>query len=113
MYKRQPVDSSNTFYFDSIPSKGTVNQKIKLYTVPDAQPKTYTLTVNFEYEDMEGNEYTAKELLGINVQQPTEIQVGDIFVPDTIEVGMPINLSFELYNIGKVAVSNLMISLEG
>ncbi len=108
-----PVDSSNTFYFDSIPSKGTVNQKIKLYTVPDAQPKTYTLTVNFEYEDMEGNEYTAKELLGINVQQPTEIQVGDIFVPDTIEVGMPINLSFELYNIGKVAVSNLMISLEG
>lgn len=108
-----PVDSSNTFYFDAIPAKGTVSKVLRLYTLPDAQPKTYTLTVNFEYEDDQGTEYTATELLGINVKQPTEISVGDIYVPESIEAGMPVYLSFELYNTGKVQVSNLMVNIEG
>lgn len=108
-----PVDSSNTFYFDSIPSKGTVQKKLRLFTVPDAQPKTYTLTVNFEYEDAEGNEFTATELLGINVEQPTKIETGDIFIPEMAEVGMPISVSFDIFNTGKVTVNNLMIKVEG
>ena len=35
-----PVNSSNTFYFDSIRPKGTVNKALRLYVVPEAQPKT-------------------------------------------------------------------------
>ncbi len=108
-----PVNSSNTFYFDSIAPKGTAQKTIRLYTVPDAQPKTYTLTVNFEYEDGNGREYTATELLGINVKQPTEIELGETYVPEMMEVGGYINVSFELYNTGKVTVNNLMIKLEG
>ena len=48
-----------------------------------AQPKTYTLTVNFEYEDAEGNEYTAQELLGINVEQVTELNMDEFAMPET------------------------------
>ena len=65
---------------------------MRLFTVPDAQPKTYTLTVNFEYEDEEGNEYTATELLGINVQQMTKVETSEIAMPPTAEVGMPVSL---------------------
>lgn len=108
-----PVDSSNTFYFDSIPSKGTVTKQMRLFTVPDAQPKTYTLTVNFEYEDEEGNEYTATELLGINVQQMTKVETSEIAMPPTAEVGMPVSLYFDLYNTGKVDLSNLKVVIEG
>lgn len=108
-----PVNSSNTFYFDSIGPKGIATKTIRLYTVPDAQPKTYTLTVNFEYEDANGKEYTATELLGINVKQPTEIELGETFIPESMEVGGYINVSFELYNTGNVTVNNLMIKLDG
>jgi hypothetical protein len=108
-----PVNSSNTFYFDSIGPKGTAEKTIRLYTVPDAQPKTYTLTVNFEYEDANGTEYTATELLGINVKQPTEIELGETYIPEMMEIGGYINVSFEFYNTGKVDVSNLMIRLDG
>ena len=108
-----PVDSSNTFYFDIIPPKKTVDKKMRLYVVPDAQPKTYTLTVNFEYEDEEGNEYTATELLGINVKQPTQIETGEIYIPETAEVGVPVPLTFEVYNTGKVKLNNFMIKIEG
>ncbi len=108
-----PVNSSNTFYFDRIPAKGTVDKSLRLYVVPDAQPKTYTLTVNFEYEDAKGTEYTAQELLGINVKQVTDLQVDDFSVPDMIEQFMPVSVAFSYYNTGKVTLNNLMIKVEG
>ena len=108
-----PVNSSNTFYFDSIPPKGTVEKSLKLYVVPDAQPKTYTLTVNFEYEDGKGNEYIAAELLGINVKQVTELQVDEFSVPEMVEQFQPVSVAFGYYNTGKVDLSNLMIRVEG
>ncbi len=108
-----PVDSSNTFYFDDIVPKGSVEKALRLYVVPDAQPKTYTLTVNFEYEDDEGNEYTSQELLGINVKQVTELDVDDYTLPEQVEMGMPVTINFNYYNTGKVTLNNLMIRIEG
>ncbi|WP_317855636.1 hypothetical protein [Chakrabartyella piscis] len=108
-----PVNSSNTFYFDEIPSRGTVDKSMRLYVVPEAQPKTYTLTVNFEYEDASGNEYTATELLGINVKQSTEIQMDDFAIPDMVEMYMPVNVSFGYYNTGRVTLNNVMVRVEG
>ncbi len=108
-----PVNSSNTFYFDSISPKGMVEKSLRLYVVPDAQPKTYTLTVNFEYEDGKGTEYTATELLGINVKQVTELQIDDFSVPEMVEQFQPVTVAFSYYNTGKVTLSNLMIKVEG
>lgn len=108
-----PVNSSNTFYFDDIVAKGKVDKALRLYVVPDAQPKTYTLTVNFEYEDDDGNEYTSQELLGINVKQVTQLDIDDYTLPQQIEMGMPITVNFSYYNTGKVTLNNLMIRIEG
>lgn len=108
-----PVESSNTFYFDAIGPKGTAQKQLRLYVVPEAQPKTYTLTVNFEYEDSAGKEFTAKELLGINVKQVTELQVDEFAIPDTVEMYSPITVSFGYYNTGKVTLSNVMVKVEG
>lgn len=108
-----PVNSSNTFYFDAIPPKGTAEKELRLYVVPNAQPKTYTLTVNFEYEDAEGKEYTATELLGINVEQVTELSMDEFALPEMVEQYMPVTVTFSYYNTGKVALSNLMFKVEG
>ncbi len=108
-----PVNSSNTYYFDAIAPKSTVDKELRLYVVPNAQPKTYTLTVNFEYEDAEGNEYTAKELLGINVKQTTELSIDEFVLPESVEQYAPITVSFSYYNTGKVALNNVMFKIEG
>ncbi len=108
-----PVNSSNTFYFDAIGPKATAQKQLRLYVVPGAQPKTYTLTVNFEYEDSAGKEYTATELLGINVKQVTEMQIDDFAMPDSVEMYSPVTVSFGYYNTGKVTLNNVMIKVEG
>ena len=60
-----PVDSSNTFYIDSISPKSTVTKTITLSADVTAAAKNYTMVANFEYEDWEGNEFTAQEQIGI------------------------------------------------
>ncbi len=108
-----PDNSSNTFYIDTIPPKGEVSHTFKMFAVPDAKPRTYTLKVNFEYEDNELNTFETTELVGINVKQSAGFDTSDIVFPEFAAVGEPLNIGFELYNTGKVTLSNFMIRAEG
>ena len=108
-----PVNSSNTFYIDSIPPKGRVEKNITMSTVPDAQAKTYTITANFEYEDTKGEEYTAIELIGVPVIQQSKLEVGELNIPPEAFVGESVPISAEFYNTGKVTLYNMMVKLEG
>ena len=108
-----PVGSSNTFYIDSISPKGRVDKTITMFTAPDAQAKTYTIVANFEYEDSEGQEFTATEFIGVPVIQQSKLDIGELNIPPEAFVGEPIPVSVEFYNTGKVTLYNMMVKLEG
>ncbi|MBU5486082.1 hypothetical protein KQI86_17310 [Clostridium sp. MSJ-11] len=108
-----PVESSNTFYIDEIPPKGRVEKNLKMFTVPDAKPKTYTMTAKFEYEDENGEKYEATELIGVPVVQQTKLEIGNIELPPEGYVGQPIPVMAQFYNKGKATLTNVMIKLEG
>ena len=108
-----PVDSSNTFYIDRIDPKGTVNEHIRLYTLPDASPKNYIIRVRFEYEDLDNNTYEAEESVGINVKQITRLDTSEMNIDQWGSLYQPMYVNFDLYNTGKVTLSNLMIKIEG
>lgn len=108
-----PVDSSNTFYIDSIPPKGRVEKTITMFTIPDAIAKTHTITANFEYEDSEGTELKDIELIGVPVVQNARLETGELsYFPEAM-VGEPVPVSLEFYNTGKVTLYNMMVKLEG
>ncbi|MDO5716885.1 MAG: CARDB domain-containing protein [Tissierellia bacterium] len=108
-----PVDSSNTFYIDTIPPKGSVEKEITLYTVPDAIAKTYTVTANFEYEDNENNEYKATEEIGIPVVQASKLEIGEMqIMPPQTYVGEGVSVAVDFYNTGKVTLYNMMVKFE-
>lgn len=108
-----PVNSSNTFFIDSIAPKGKVSKSLTMYTIPDAKQKTYTISANFEYEDGEGNEYKATELIGVPVTQQTNVETSEIAFPPEAYPGQPIPVSFDFYNTGKTLLRNFMIKLDG
>ena len=108
-----PVGSSNTFFIDSIKPKGTAARNIKMYTIPDAQPKYYNITANIEYQDDEGTEYKAEEMIGIPVIQQSKLDASEISLPPEIYIGQPSPISLQYYNKGKTKLSNLMIKVEG
>ncbi len=108
-----PVDSSNTFYIDSIAPKGRVTKRITMYTIPDAIAKTHTITASFEYEDNDGTPLDDKELIGVPVIQNARLETGEIGYYPEAYVGQPMPISLEFYNTGKVALYNMMVKLEG
>lgn len=108
-----PVNSSNTFYIDRIGANGTVNKHLKMYVVPDAEPKTYTVTVNFEYEDKDGKQISSKELVGIPVMQITKVETSDLSLPTSVMQNQEIPANFNLFNTGKAKAYNVIINAEG
>jgi hypothetical protein len=108
-----PVGSSNTFFVDAIKPKGTAIRGITMYTIPDAQPKYYNITANIEYQDDDGTEYKAEELVGIPVIQQSKLDASEIVLPSEAFIGQPIPVSLQYYNKGKTKLSNLMIKIEG
>ena len=108
-----PDNSSTTFFIDSIGPKQEMTHTFNLFAVPDAKPRSYTVNVNLEYEDDEANEYKSTELVGVNVKQKASLEIGEIVKTDLGSAGTPMNVNFQLYNTGKVTLSNLLIKLEG
>ncbi|MCK9444008.1 MAG: hypothetical protein M0Q14_05735 [Tissierellaceae bacterium] len=108
-----PVDSSNTFYIDSIPPKGRVEKSITMFTVPDALAKTHTILANFEYEDNEGNPLEDQERVGVPVVQQSKLETSELTIYPGAMIGQPMPVSLEFYNTGKVTLYNMMVKLEG
>ncbi len=82
--------------------------------------KTYNLNLTMEYEDGEGNAYDAQEQpfkeeesLGIPVSQPVRLESGDIMTPFEAFVGNPADIEVEFYNMGRSAMYNMFVKLEG
>ena len=108
-----PVNSSNTFYVDSIPPKSTVVKTMEFYVLPDAAPKNYTIDVSMDYEDRENNPYETKDIIGINVKQTLNLEVGEITVDEMGSIGAPVYINFQFFNTGKVKLSNMKVDIEG
>ena len=108
-----PVGRSSTFFIDTIAPKDEVQEHIRFYTLPDAPPRNYIIIVNFEYEDEDHNPFEARESIGINVKQVTKLDISEVYIPDSNPTYQPIYMNFELYNTGRVTLSNLMIKIEG
>ncbi len=108
-----PVDGSNTFYITKIAPGATALQKFRMYAIPDADPRTYTITVHFKYQDGEYNEYEEEEMIGITVKQTTKLDTGNIMVPTEGFMFTPINVMFNLMNTGKTELNNLSCEIKG
>ncbi|MCL6605585.1 MAG: hypothetical protein K6T94_22195 [Paenibacillus sp.] len=107
------VDGSNTFYFESIPTRTAVEETLKIRAKGDAEPKMYALSLNFEYEDDKGNPFTTKETVSIPVLQATRLTAGEVSVLGEAFPMQPVPLSLQFYNMGKSILYNLMVTVEG
>ncbi len=108
-----PVNSSNSFYLDSIPGKTVITKEIDLYVDPNATAKTYIVPVTISYEDRTGKTLTSEEMVNIPVTQECKLQVLSTQIPPVGFVGQPISVVAEFVNVGKVSLGNFMVSIEG
>ncbi len=107
-----PVGSSNTFYINQIAPGRSVSKSMKMSVVPNAQAQNYVITANFEYEDKEGNEFTASEIIGIPVVQQAKVSFGEVTTNPGMS-GEPATVDMDFFNTGKDTLSNFMVQVQG
>jgi len=108
-----PVNSSNSFYIDSIPAKTVVTKNIDLFVDPNATAKTYVVPITIKYEDRKGTTLTSEEMVNIPVTQDCKLQTLSVQIPPMGFIGQPIPITAEFVNVGKVALGNFMVNIEG
>jgi hypothetical protein len=108
-----PVNSSNSFYVDYIPGKTVIEKEIALYVDPKAAAKTYIVPVDIKYEGKDGKTLSCEELVNIPVTQECKLEILSVEMPPEAFIGQPVPVSAEFVNVGKVALGNFMVTMEG
>ena len=108
-----PVASSNTFFVDYIGPGGSVRHNMRLFAIPDAAPGNHTITVEFQYEDAEGNPFDASTDIGVNVRQLSRLDMTGITIQEFATLGQPVQVNFNVHNTGRTTLYNLRVRIEG
>ena len=108
-----PVGMSNTFFVDNIAQRGEITQHLRLFAIPDAAARNHVISISFEYEDADGNPFTATENIGVNVRQVSRLELGQIMIPEFMEVNQTLQQSFTVFNTGRSTLHNLRVRIEG
>ena len=108
-------NASNTLYVKSIAKEGTATVEIDLQSSPDAAAKSHSLVVDLDYEGgTTANAYKDTTDISLPITQPIRIKLdtptiyGDGNLPE-----QPVSVGFSLFNMGKSAIYNCMVDVEG
>ncbi len=117
-----PSRGTNILYIDAIEAGQEYAQEVTLKAKADAATGDYTLKLllEYEYDDMSDVD---KEKGGVNEENAIKLRAIENYRPvienimidawDGINVGSPVDLSFEFYNMGKSTLGNVYVTVEG
>ena len=108
-----PVGGSNTFYIDEVGPKETTERTIRMFTVPNADPRTYNIAISFAYQDADFNEYVEAEQITVTVRQNTRIEITEPYIQDSYPLYGQVYIWMSVINSGRVSLSNLRVKIEG
>ncbi|MBR4341778.1 MAG: COG1361 S-layer family protein [Lachnospiraceae bacterium] len=117
-----PTEGSNIFYIEEIPAGETVEQVIRLKTRSDVATGDYTLSVRVEYEyddmsevDTERGGVTDENSIKLHAVENYRPEIENIYIDsyEGVMVGVPVDLSFEFYNMGRSSLGNVYVTIEG
>ena len=104
---------SNSFYVSELSPQDEIVKVFDLRAKADALSRAYPVTIDFDYEDQDGNQYTTTEKINIPVVEKTELSIDNVNGPYEMYVGNSGYISFEYYNKGKATISNLSVTVTG
>ena len=117
-----PVAGSNIFYIDSIAAGETNEQVIRMKTRSDVATGDYTISIKVEYEyddmsevDRERGGVVDENNIKLRAVENYRPEIENIYIDayEGVSVGVPVDLSFEFYNMGKSTLGNVYITIEG
>jgi hypothetical protein len=108
-----PVGTSNSYFIDKIGAGESKRHTMTLRCDRDTEPGAKGLTVHMDYEDSKGGTFNSEDTISIKVTQPSKLVIGQLTLPMDPYAGEEACVELTFYNMGKNAISNLMVSVDG
>lgn len=108
--------SSNTFFYNKIPSSKQEEQTVNMQAVTSAKTGAQTIGITCKYEYVDGSRRgtaNAEIRLSVPVIQPDRFQVNQPTLPEALYAGEETMISLSYVNKGKADVSNVEAELDG
>lgn len=118
------TQGSNSFFIDKMAPGETISKTLSMKVKSDASTKTYplTITIEYEYDGAEPNPTTGEigekrvETLNLQATENARPVVNNVNVyswDGSVMVGNTATLAFEFYNMGRSALNNVIVYVEG
>lgn len=102
------VNGSNSVVINSLAPGASDTLTIKFSSSPTAEQRSYTITINEQYDSPEFKNAKEAVKIAIGLKQEARLNTGTIEVmPDAISVGGESNVMFSINNTGKVMLYNV------
>ena len=102
------VDGSNSVVVNSLAPGASDTLTIKFSSSPTAEQRSYTITINEQYDSPEFKNAKEAVKIAVGLKQEARLNTGTIEVmPDAISVGEESNVMFSINNTGKVMLYNV------
>ena len=108
-----PVDSSNTFFIETIDGRSVIRKDVELFVDANAAARTYIVPLEIIYEDERGRQLNAEELINIPVVQSSMMEILSVDYPKEVFLGDMVNITSEFVNTGRVELTNFRVNIEG
>ena len=102
------VNGSNSVVVNSLAPGASDTLTIKFSSSPTAEQRSYTITINEQYDSPEFKNAKEAVKIAVGLKQEARLNTGTIEVmPDAIYVGEESNVMFSINNTGKVMLYNV------
>ena len=102
------VNGSNSVVVNSLAPGASDTLTIKFSSSPTAEQRSYTITINEQYDSLEFKNAKEAVKIAVGLKQEARLNTGTIEVmPDAISVGEESNVMFSINNTGKVMLYNV------
>ena len=102
------VNGSNSVIVNSLAPGASDTLTIKFSSSPTAEQRSYTITINEQYDSPEFKNAKEAVKIAVGLKQEARLNTGTIEVmPDAISVGEESNVMFSINNTGKVMLYNV------
>ena len=112
-----PANSSNSFFFEVLAPKQTVDISLDMLARADAKPDSYPIQVNYEYEYAQGKKTgkvtSVSETITVPLRQEDRFVISSSSVQSECYVNEPCGVYLTMINKGKSSVYNVSVKVEG
>ena len=106
-----PTSGSNAVFVEKIAAGETGDVEIELKTSAELAQKNYRLVVKGDFDDGNGNSFTASESVYVPIYQEVKLAVTDVsMTPDSIGIGSEGSLMFTINNQSGAGIYNVKVA---